>query len=150
MLQWLTVLLKQAGYEIQAAATGTCGEQLFTACGPDAVITEMRLPDIDGIDLVRKMKELHPNTEVVVTGDGNIPRAVEAIKAGAFDFLEKPLDVDCLLKKLDQAITQKALVVENEHRQQRLQDRHWSIAPSCVIAGPVTCGSWRTPSSAPS
>ena len=53
------------------------------------------LPDVDGIELVRRFKELNPQSEVVVvSGQGNIPRAVEAIKAGASYFLEKPIDAD--------------------------------------------------------
>ena len=62
----------------------------------------MMLPDVDGIELVRKFKQLDPEAEVIViTGQGNIPRSVEAVKAGAFDFLEKPVDAERLLDKLE-------------------------------------------------
>src|ERR671925_780689 len=83
------------------------------------------LPDIDGIDLVRKFKQIDPEAEViVVTGQGNIPRSVEAVKAGAFDFLEKPVDAERLLDKLEKAIKQKTLLDENEQLKQRLQERY--------------------------
>ena len=89
MTEWLKILLEHAGFEVKTALIGTRGEELFKAWHPDAVITDMMLPDVDGIELVRKFKQLDPEAEVIViTGQGNIPRSVEAVKAGAFDFLE--------------------------------------------------------------
>src|SRR5919107_1743704 len=91
MTEWLKILLEHAGYEVKTALIGTRGEELFKTWHPDSVITDMMLPDVDGIELVRKFKQLDPESEVIViTGQGNIPRSVEAVKAGAFDFLEKP------------------------------------------------------------
>ncbi len=85
----------------------------------------MLLPDVDGIELVRRFKRLDPEAVViVVTGQGNIPRSVEAVKAGAFDFLEKPIDADRLLDKLEKGIKQKTLIDENEQLKQKLQDRY--------------------------
>ena len=102
MTEWLKILLEHAGYEVRTALIGTRGEEIFRTWHPDAVVTDMMLPDVDGIELVRKFKQLDPEAEViVVTGQGNIPRSVEAVKAGAFDFLEKPIDADRLLDKLE-------------------------------------------------
>src|SRR6266513_5814964 len=104
---------------------GPRGEELFKTWRPDSVITDMMLPDVDGIELVRKFKQLDTEAEVIViTGQGNIPRSVEAVKAGAFDFLEKPVDAERLLDKLEKAIKQKTLIDENEQLKQRLQDRY--------------------------
>src|SRR5881396_3366838 len=112
MTDWLKILLEHAGYEVRTALIGTRGEELFKTWRPDAVITDMMLPDVDGIELVRKFKQLDPEAEViVVTGQGNIPRSVEAVKAGAFDFLEKP-------------INQRTLLDENEQLKAKLQDRY--------------------------
>src|SRR5512135_1751910 len=125
MTEWLKILLEHAGYEVRTALIGTRGEELFRTWRPDAVVTDMMLPDVDGIDLVRKFKELEPEAEVIViTGQGNIPRSVEAVKAGAFDFLEKPVDAERLLDKLEKAIKQKTLMDENEQLKQKLQDRY--------------------------
>src|SRR6476661_8183199 len=125
MTEWLKILLEHAGYEVRTALIGTRGEELFKSWRPDAVVTDMMLPDVDGIELVRKFKQLEPEAEViVVTGQGNIPRSVEAVKAGAFDFLEKPIDAERLLDKLEKAIKQKSLVDENEQLKQKLQDRY--------------------------
>ena len=125
MTEWLKVLLEHAGYEVKTAHLGTRGEELFKSWAPDAVIIDMLLPDVDGIELVRKFKQLDPETEVImITGQGNIPRSVEAVKAGAFDFLEKPIDAERLVDKIEKAIKQKSLVDENEQLKQRLMDRY--------------------------
>jgi DNA-binding NtrC family response regulator len=125
MTEWLKILLEHAGYEVRTALIGTRGEELFKSWRPDAVVTDMMLPDVDGIELVRKFKLHDPDSEViVVTGQGNIPRSVEAVKAGAFDFLEKPIDAERLLDKLEKAIKQKTLVDENEQLKAKLQDRY--------------------------
>src|SRR5678815_1902817 len=125
MTEWLKILLEHAGYEVKTALIGTRGDELFRTWKPDAVITDMMLPDIDGIELVRKFKQLDPEAEVIViTGQGNIPRSVEAVKAGAFDFLEKPIDADRLLDKLEKAIKRKSLMDENEQLKAKLQDRY--------------------------
>ncbi len=125
MTEWLKILLEHAGYEVKTALIGTRGEELFRAWHPDVVITDMMLPDVDGIELVRKFRQLDSEAEViVVSGQGNIPRSVEAVKAGAFDFLEKPIDAERLLDKLEKAIKQKTLVDENEQLKAKLQDRY--------------------------
>src|SRR5438477_538609 len=125
MTEWLKILLEHDGDEVRTALIGTRGEELFKTWRPDAVVTDMLLPDVDGIELVRKFKQLDAEAEVIViTGQGNIPRSVEAVKAGAFDFLEKPVDAERLLDKLEKAIKQKTLVDENEQLKQRLQDRY--------------------------
>src|ERR1044071_4498457 len=125
MTEWLKILLEHAGYEVRTALIGTRGEEFFKSWHPDAVITDMMLPDIDGIELVRKFKQLDPESEVIViTGQGNIPRSVEAVKAGAFDFLEKPVDAERLLDKIEKAMKQKSLIDENEQLKARLQDRY--------------------------
>src|ERR1700681_3466249 len=115
MTEWLKILLEHAGFEVRTALIGTRGEELFKTWRPDAVVTDMMLPDVDGIDLVRKFKQLNPEAEVIViTGQGNIPRAVDAVKAGAFDFLEKPADAERLLDKLEKALKPMTLLDEDE------------------------------------
>jgi DNA-binding NtrC family response regulator len=125
MTEWLKILLEHSGFDVKTALIGTRGEEIFKAWHPDAVVTDLMLPDMDGIELVRKFKQLDPEAEVIViTGQGNIPRSVEAVKAGAFDFLEKPVDAERLLDKLEKAIKQKTLTDENEQLKARLQDRY--------------------------
>ena len=125
MTEWLKILLEHTGYEVKTALMGTLGEEIFRTWRPDVVITDMMLPDVDGIELVRKFKQLNPEAEVIViTGQGNIPRSVEAVKAGAFDFLEKPVDAERLLDKLEKAMKTKTLADENEQLKAKLNDRY--------------------------
>src|SRR5512144_655016 len=125
MTEWLKVLLEHHNFEVRTALIGTRGEEIFKTWRPDAVVTDMMLPDVDGIELVRRFKQLDPEAEVIViTGQGNIQRAVEAVKAGAFDFLEKPIDADRLLDKLEKAIKQRVLIDENEQLKAQLLDRY--------------------------
>jgi DNA-binding NtrC family response regulator len=125
MTEWLKVVLEHANYEVRTALIGVRGEELFRTWRPDAVLTDMMLPDIDGIELVRRFKDINPQAEViVVSGQGNIPRAVEAIKAGASFFLEKPIDADGMLALLDKAMERTELQAENLQLKQKLQERY--------------------------
>ncbi len=125
MTDWLKVVLEHAGYEVRTALIGVRGEELFKTWRPDAVLTDMMLPDVDGIELVRRFKELNPQSEVVVvSGQGNIPRAVEAIKAGASYFLEKPIDADGMLALLEKAIERTDLQAENRELKAKLAERY--------------------------
>jgi DNA-binding NtrC family response regulator len=125
MTEWLKILLEHAGYEVKTALIGTRGEEIFKSWHPDAVITDMMLPDVDGLDLLRRFKEAHAEAEVlVITGHGSIPKAVDAIKAGASYFLEKPIEPDSILALLDKAIERKDLQTENLQLKQKLQDRY--------------------------
>ena len=87
-------MLEHAGYEVRTALDrARAGEELFRSWRPDAVVTDMMLPDVDGLDLVQRFKQANAESEIiVVTGHGSIPKAVDAIKAGASYFLEKPVD----------------------------------------------------------
>jgi DNA-binding NtrC family response regulator len=124
MGEWLSVLLENAGYEVKTALIGSRAQELFASWSPDAVVTDMALPDVDGIDLVRTFKQQDAGVAVIVlTGVGNIPRSVEAVKAGAFDFLEKPIDPDLLLMKVDKAVRQRKLLDENERLRRQLTER---------------------------
>ncbi|MEO7275645.1 MAG: response regulator, partial [Vicinamibacterales bacterium] len=93
MIEWLKILLEHEGYEVRTAMIGTRGEEIFKTWKPDVVVTDMMLPDADGLELLRKFKLIHGDTEVIViTGHGSVPKAVEAMKAGAHSFVEKPIE----------------------------------------------------------
>lgn len=125
MAGWLQVVFEQAGYEARVALTGTAGEELFRSWRPDAVVTDMMLPDIDGLALVPRLKQANAESEIIiVTGHGSIPKAVDAIKAGASYFLEKPVDAGGILALLGKAIERLDLQVENDQLKQKLLDRY--------------------------
>ena len=98
MTEWLKMVIEAEGYEVRTALIGTRGEEIFKQWRPDVVVTDLMLPDLDGVSLLRRLKEIDPWPEIIViSGQGTIARAVEAGQAGAFYFLEKPVSQDGLM-----------------------------------------------------
>jgi len=109
----LRLILEHEGYCISAA--GTVAEVLAMKESPDAMLLDVRLPDGSGIDLLRQLRErdqLAP--AIMISGHGTIAEAIEATRAGAFDFLEKPLGREKVLLALKHALEQSSLRRENE------------------------------------
>src|ERR1700752_1323207 len=122
MIEWLKILLEHEGYEVRTAMIGTRGDEIFRTWKPDVVVTDMMLPDADGLELLRKFKQTFADTEaIVITGHGSVPKAVEAMKAGAHSFVEKPIEPDTLLTMLERAIERRDLVGENQLLKQKLE-----------------------------
>ena len=97
-------ILRNAGHEVVVAETVAAGQALFRRHAPRIVLLDLLLPDGDGLDLMRECVAQRPGTNVVViTSDGSINRAVEAMRAGAFDFLVKPFDEQRLLNAVRNA-----------------------------------------------
>ncbi|MGD9350992.1 MAG: response regulator, partial [Desulfobacterales bacterium] len=92
ILRVLSMSLKADGYDVVTAGNGTEGITAFEKEGPDIVITDIKMPGMDGIEVLRKVKELNADTEVIIiTGHGDIENAIEALKHGASDFINKPV-----------------------------------------------------------
>ena len=106
--QSLAFLLQAAELEVQTYASATVFLDLAPKLGWSCVITDVRMPGMSGIELLRRLKELDINIPVIViTGHGDVPLAVEAMKVGATDFLEKPFDDDVLLSSVRAALAQR-------------------------------------------
>jgi DNA-binding NtrC family response regulator len=109
------------GYEVKEAASGEEGLALIDQGGIDLVITDLRMNGISGSEVVKKVCSEHPGIPVIVlTGHGSIDDATAALKAGAFDFLTKPLDLDHLNKIVKNALQGKILAEENRQLQAKL------------------------------
>ncbi len=105
--------LEEEGYAIDTAATGAQAIDLFDGGAHHLVICDLQLPDMDGLTLLRHMKDTRPTTEViVVTGYGSVQTAVEATKAGAFYFVEKPFDFEELSPLVEKALERRELMAE--------------------------------------
>ncbi len=125
MAEWLSAVVARAGYDTRTAVRGAEAMEVFATWLPDAALVDLILPDANGADLVRHFKSLQPRTEVlVISGQGSIPRAVEAIKAGASYFLEKPIDADGVLALLERAIERMDVEAENASLRRQLRDRY--------------------------
>ena len=125
MTEWLKMVIEAEGYEVRTALIGTRGEEIFKQWRPDVVVTDLMLPDLDGIQLLRRLKEIDPTPEVIViSGQGTISRAVEAGQAGAFYFLEKPVTQDGLLDMLRKAIDRTQERAEHQQLKEQIRGQY--------------------------
>ena len=100
--------LGQEGYEVAAAADGRAGIRLVAEQPFDLVLTDLKLPDVSGLEVLAASRSAQPRVPVVVlTGYGTVGSAVEAMKLGAYDFLEKPLEIDDLSRLIERAIGER-------------------------------------------
>ena len=114
VLEAMRETLVLEGHQVRAH-----GEPLAALCGLDArfagvVISDLRMPEMDGLELMARVHGIDPAIPVIlVTGHGDVPRAVEAMRSGAFDFLEKPADPDYLIALTANALRLRALELDN-------------------------------------
>ena len=118
----LAVLVTAAGWH----ADGYASAEAFLASLDDerasCALLDIRLPGMDGMELFRKLADVAPGFPVVIlTGHGDVPMAVEALKAGAVDFIEKPFDPDRLLNSLRQAMSRDAEIRETRSAHEEFQ-----------------------------
>ena len=100
--------LGQEGYEVTAAADGRSGIRLLGERPFDFVLTDLKLPDVSGLEVLEASRAAQPRVPVVVlTGFGTVGSAVEAMKLGAWDFLEKPLEIDDLSRLIERALGER-------------------------------------------
>jgi two-component system response regulator AtoC len=114
--------------EVHGTGTGKEGLQMVDEVSPDVVLLDLRLPDMDGMDMLRTLKGRHPEVAIIIiTGFGQIQSAVEAIKAGASDYLEKPFEH---LEKLKLAVSRALEEVRAKreiHRLHGLQEKQYRV-----------------------
>jgi two-component system, NtrC family, response regulator AtoC len=116
--------LMEEGFVVDTAANGAEAIELFDQGGHHLAICDLQLPDMDGLEVMRHMKDARPTTEViVVTGYGSVARAVEATKAGAFYFVEKPFDFEEIQPLVDKALERRELVAETTNMRRQLSTR---------------------------
>ena len=107
-------ILEDEGYAIIEASDGQEGLTRVAADKPDSVLLDIWMPDLDGIEVLRGIKQLDADLPVIImSGHGTIETAVKAAKLGAYDFLEKPLSIDKLELVLRNALSQRALLEKN-------------------------------------
>ncbi|MFO7783758.1 MAG: ATP-binding response regulator [Thermodesulfobacteriota bacterium] len=115
----LSVALSDMGYKVLTAENGKDGLSLFREERPPIVITDIKMPDIDGVDLLRMIKEEDPDTEVVmITGHGDMEVAIQSFQCEASDFITKPINVDNLEMSL-QRVHERILAREKQREYTR-------------------------------
>jgi len=123
-LELLTFQLQSEGFEVTTAESGQSGLELIKQKDFDIILTDLHLPDVSGIGLVQKSKELAPQTEIImITGDGSNDKAIEATKAGAFWYLEKPVEFEELFGLIGKAVERKRQAAEIQELRGRLSSK---------------------------
>jgi DNA-binding response OmpR family regulator len=126
----LEMVLSEEGYTVNLAGTGELAMEAFREKRFDLLVADLRLPDIDGMEVIKKVKEEKPETEVIViTGYGTAAKAVTAMKLGVHDFLPKPFTEDQIKTAIDEALQKhapkpvEAAVKEAETEEEKLIQR---------------------------
>ncbi len=115
-------MLRAAGYTVQEVSTGEEGFELAKGGGFDVILSDMRMPGLSGIDVLRKLRDVHVDASfIVMTGFGTVDTAVEAMKLGAVDFVQKPFFRDELLMRVRSAADRRQLARQVVLLQRQIQ-----------------------------
>jgi DNA-binding NtrC family response regulator len=127
----LAELLRDEGFDVETAADAFKALGKYESFGPHVVVTDLKMPGMDGIELVKKLRAMEdPATVVVMTAFGAVSSAVDAMRAGAAEYLTKPLNFDELLVVLDKVFETQALRRETRQLRARVRDR---VAPNNIV-----------------
>jgi len=119
----LSKLLTRNGYRVLTAGNGEEGLDILRKESVDLVLTDLQMPRMGGMDLLKAGQVVSPGTEfVIITGHGTIETAVDAMRAGAYDFIEKPFSTATTLTVVDKALEKQRLLAENRNLRERLEE----------------------------
>jgi DNA-binding NtrC family response regulator len=132
MASVVSMALGRAGYECETCASGEAALAALEARGADVVVTDWKMPQMDGIELLRQLHARRPALPVILlTAHGSVPSAVAAMREGAFDYVTKPFDNDELRALVARALDMTRLERENRYLRQEIASRY---APGAVVA----------------
>ncbi|MBI9056379.1 MAG: sigma-54-dependent Fis family transcriptional regulator [Labilibaculum sp.] len=127
-------ILSYEDYEISLAENGLEGLELAKTDEFDVILCDIKMPQMDGIEVLEKTQELALDTPVImISGHGNIDTAVDAIKKGAFDFIEKPLDLNRILITIRNAMDKSKLITETKVLKRKVSKKYEMIGSSGAI-----------------
>ena len=115
----LSERLETRGLKVNAVLSGEEAVNRVEKQNFDAIILDLAMPGIDGLETLRRIKKKRPDLEILMlTGHGTVKSSIEAMKLGAEDFLEKPVDMNVLLEKIDEAKHKRMLILEKKSQQE--------------------------------
>lgn len=127
-------ILEYEKYEVDLAEDGNKGVELIRSAEYDVVLCDIKMPGLDGIEVLERAVVLAPDTPIVmISGHGNIDTAVDSIKKGAFDYIEKPLDLNRLLITIRNAMDKSTLVTETKILKKKVNKKFEIIGQSEAI-----------------
>jgi DNA-binding NtrC family response regulator len=135
----LKEILEYEKYQVELAENAQKALEIIQTSEFDIILCDIKMPDIDGIELLPQLLQVHPDTPVVmISGHGNIDTAVESIKKGAYDFIEKPLDLNRLLITIRNAMDKSTLVTETKTLRKKVNQKYQIIGSSKAINNILT------------
>jgi len=130
----LKEILEFEKHEVDVAEEGISGLEMFKANSYDVVLCDIKMPQMDGVEVLEKMQEHSAETPVImISGHGNIDTAVESIKKGAYDFIEKPLDLNRLLITIRNATDKTTLIQETKILKKKVNKTYDIVGGSAAI-----------------
>ncbi len=134
ILKTMTDVLVDEGFEVTTSETGEEALKIYSEISPDATLLDVWLSGIDGIEVLKRVREKDPDAKVIMmSGHGTIETAVRATKFGAYDFIEKPLSVDKLVIVIQNALEKKRLEDENRALRDRLIQGYEIVGKSSIV-----------------
>lgn len=128
------MILEYEGYDVVEASSGPEGVALAEKESPDLIFLDVKMPGMDGLEALQRIRAQHDSLPVVIiSGHGTVSTAVEATKAGAFDFIEKPLASERVLLTIRNALDQTRLVDENRSLKRAVEVRHQMVGESPAL-----------------
>ncbi|MBI3089509.1 MAG: sigma-54-dependent Fis family transcriptional regulator [Candidatus Tectomicrobia bacterium] len=125
MREFLEIMLRREGYDVLAAANGEAGLRLLSQDSVDLVITDMRMQEVNGMQVLATVKQETPLTPVIlITAFGSTKEAVQAVKQGAFDYITKPFQIDEVKLTIAKALETRRLTAENLYLKRELQQKY--------------------------
>src|SRR6476646_8242460 len=110
MRMMLREALEEDGYTVEDVGGGRAGIDRVKQGGVDLVISDVKMPDLDGLDMLREIKAVTPSPHVItITAFGSIDTAIRAVKLGAFDYITKPFEIEQLILSVEKALAERAL-----------------------------------------
>jgi len=117
--------LRRTGYEVIAIDKGREAIELLTEDGINAMVVDLKMPDVDGMEILKAARERDSEiVAIMITGYGSVETAVEAMKIGAYDYLNKPINIDELRALLEKGLEKQRLALENEELRKRLDKKY--------------------------
>lgn len=127
-------ILEYEKYSVDLAEDGIKGIEKIKGNGFDVVLCDIKMPGMDGIEVLEQLVQISPDTPVVmISGHGNIDTAVESIKKGAFDYIEKPLDLNRLLITIRNAMDKSNLVTETKILKKKVNKKYEIVGESKAL-----------------
>jgi two-component system, LuxR family, response regulator FixJ len=126
----LSFLLGAAGHAVKTFDSARAFLEALAGMAVSCVVTDIRMPGVDGLELMRRLTaEGHRFPVIMITGHGDVPLAVEAMKLGAFDFLEKPFDDDTMIAAINAALHRTETDSESERESSEIAERLHGLSP---------------------